>query len=41
MAIKARELGVKGMLVPQENALEAVAEGEDFPVKNLPKRWIF
>ncbi len=37
MAIKARELGVKGMLVPQENALEAaVAEGvKIFPVKNL------
>jgi magnesium chelatase family protein len=37
MAIKARELGIKGMIVPRENAMEAsVADGvKIFPVDNL------
>lgn len=37
MAIRAREMGITGMIVPQENAMEAsVAEGVAiYPVKNL------
>jgi magnesium chelatase family protein len=37
MAVRARELGIKGMIVPKENAMEAsVAEGVSiYPVDNL------